>query len=52
MQRRARREGNPLVRLRAVTGTGISDHDVLPDLEPGVENRYIVHGTTADALSV
>lgn len=34
---------------QSMNGTGIIDHDVLlPDVEPGVEYRYIVQGTTAD----
>jgi hypothetical protein len=33
----------------SMNGTGITQHDVvLPDLEPGVEYRYVVQGTTAD----
>jgi hypothetical protein len=34
---------------QSMNGTGIIDHDVLlPDVEPGMEYRYIVQGTTAD----
>jgi hypothetical protein len=34
---------------QSMNGTGIIDHDVLlPDVEPGVEYRFIVQGTTAD----
>jgi hypothetical protein len=34
---------------QSMNGTGIIDHDVvLPNVEPGVEYRYIVQGTTAD----
>lgn len=34
---------------QSMNGTGIIDHDVLlPDVDPGVEYRYIVQGTTAD----
>jgi hypothetical protein len=33
----------------SMNGTGIVEHDVvLPDVEPGVEYRYVVQGTTAD----
>jgi hypothetical protein len=33
----------------AMTGTGITDHDVLlPDVEPGVTYSYVLQGTTAD----
>ena len=33
----------------SMNGTGITQHDVvLPDIEPGVEYRYLVQGTTAD----
>jgi hypothetical protein len=33
----------------SMNGTGITQHDVvLPDIEPGVEYRYVVQGTTAD----
>ncbi len=33
----------------AMNGTGIEQHDVvLPDVQPGVEYRYVVQGTTAD----
>lgn len=33
----------------SMAGTGIIEHDVvLPDVEPGVEYRYVVQGTTAD----
>jgi len=32
-----------------MNGTGIEQHDVvLPDVEAGVEYRYVVQGTTAD----
>jgi hypothetical protein len=33
----------------SMNGTGITQHDVvLPDVQPGVEYRYVVQGTTAD----
>jgi hypothetical protein len=33
----------------AMNGTGIVEHDVvLPEVEPGVEYRFVVQGTTAD----
>jgi len=33
----------------SMNGTGIEQHDVvLPDVEAGVEYRYVVQGTTAD----
>lgn len=33
----------------AMTGTGITDHDVfLPDIEPGRQYHFVVQGTTAD----